>query len=285
MASNQFPNVILGTAQLSSSYGVTSTSHGEKTTEEAHSLLHCADSHQVGIVDTAPAYGDAELLIGTSKIDFEIHTKLDKQLLPEDSLRKSLQKLRVNTIDLLYAHDIDAFKKNPKIVSESLVQLLDHRVKNIGVSLYDLDDLNLVMQFPEISHVQVPMSLLDQRFTGKTLKLIHENGIKCIVRSVFLQGALLADPEKLPPKIQHLYPFLRSLRNEFISRNISPLEGCLALVGSQEGLNGLIIGAQNVDELSMIMRAWERVQKIQISLEWLQDWSLPPAIAVDPRQW
>jgi len=285
MAPTQFPSVILGTAQLTSSYGVTSTSHGEKSAEEAHSLLNCANSHQIGIVDTAPAYGDAETLIGASEIDFGIHTKLSKHLPPEDSLSNSLQRLQVENIDLLYAHDIDAFKNNPKFVSESLLKLRDGRVKNIGVSLYDLDDLNLVLQFPEISHIQVPMSLLDQRFTGKILKLIHENGIKCIVRSVFLQGSLLADPEELPKKIQHLFPFLKALRNELILRDISPLEGCLAFVGYQGGLDGVIIGAQNVNELGMIMQAWERVQSLQIDLEWLRDWSVPPAIAVDPRQW
>ena len=285
MTYQKFPNMILGTAQLSMPYGVTNYSLEEKSVEEAYSILRCAKTHQIEVVDTAPAYGNSEELIGSSAIHFNIHSKLDKSIHPEESLKNSLKRLRVEEIELLYAHDIDAFRANPKLITQSLLKLRDERVRNIGVSLYDLDDLELVLEFPEISHIQVPMNLLDQRFAGDTLRRIHEHGLKCIVRSAFLQGSLLAEPEELPKKIHHLYPFLRSLRNELNLRNIPPLEGCLAFVGYHNDLNGLIIGAQNVDELTMVMKAWDLVQSLRFDLEWLREWPLPPAAAVDPRQW
>ena len=102
---------------------------------------------------------------------------------------------------------------------------------------------------------------------------------------MFLQGALLADPYELPNRIKHLSPYLVALRRELISRDISPLEGCLALACRNKALDGLIIGAQNEAELGLIMEAWDRVRITPPDVEWLSNLQLPPLSAVDPRRW
>ena len=76
MVTSQIPKVILGTAQLSSPYGVTNLSSVEKSPDEVHSYLKEAKRLGVTTLDTAPAYGAAESLIGSSDFHFEIHTKL-----------------------------------------------------------------------------------------------------------------------------------------------------------------------------------------------------------------
>jgi len=285
MVSNQLPKFILGTAQLSSPYGVTNLSGAEKSHEAAFSFLKEAKRLGISTLDTAPAYGAAESIIGTSKLQFEIHTKLEKDLNPQASVEASLVRIGTEEITLLYFHDIEAFRLNPKTISDSLSSLLGLHVKNIGVSIYDVEDLELVLKFPSITHVQLPLNLLDQRFSQKVLERIRSHGVKCIARSVFLQGALLADPRKLPARIEHLHPFLGALRRELISRDIPPLEGCLALVCNNMDLEGVILGAQNEHELRLIVEAWEHVRKSAPDLEWLSEFQLPPASAVDPRRW
>jgi aryl-alcohol dehydrogenase-like predicted oxidoreductase len=285
MISQKLPNVILGTAQLSSPYGVTNFSGVQKSPEEAHFYLREAKRLGISILDTAPAYGSAESLIGTSKLQFKIHTKLEKNIDPVFSLQSSLARMGTESIDLLYVHDIEAFRLQPETVADSLSNLLGVHVKNIGVSLYDIQDLELVLRFPSITHVQLPMNILDQRFDRKVLRNIQSSGVKCIVRSVFLQGVLLIDPEKLPERVGHLYPFLKSLRHELTLRDISPLEGCLALVCNNAAIDGVILGAQNEDELRLVMRAWERVRTSPPDLEWLSEIHLPTPSAVDPRLW
>jgi|694.fasta_scaffold109500_3 aryl-alcohol dehydrogenase-like predicted oxidoreductase len=285
MISQKLPNVILGTAQLSSPYGVTNLSGEQKSPEEAHFYLREAKRLGISVLDTAPAYGSAESLIGTSKLQFKIHTKLEKDIDPVFSLQSSLARMGTESIDLLYVHDIEAFRLQPETVSDSLSNLLGVHVKNIGVSLYDIEDLELVLKFPSITHVQLPMNLLDQRFGGKVLRNIQSSGVKCIVRSVFLQGVLLIDPEKLPGRVGHLYPFLKSLRHELTSRDISPLEGCLALVCNNTAIDGVILGAQNEDELRLVMGAWERVRTTPPDLAWLSEIHSPTPSAVDPRLW
>lgn len=285
MVSQKLPRVILGTAQLSSPYGVTNSSSTEKSPEEAHFFLREAKRLGISILDTAPAYGSAESLIGSSKLQFEIHTKLEKDKSPDFSLQASLAKLGIESIDILYVHDMEAFRLQPEAITNSLSNLLGVHVKNIGVSIYDIEDLELVLKYPSITHVQLPMNLLDQRFSEKVLRKTQSTGVKCIVRSVFLQGVLLVDPEKLPQRVGHLYPFLKSLRQELITREISPLEGCLALVCNNPDIDGVILGAQNEEELRLIMGAWEHVRTSPPNLEWLSEIQLPPALAVDPRRW
>jgi aryl-alcohol dehydrogenase-like predicted oxidoreductase len=285
MVSQKLPRLILGTAQLSSPYGVTNSSSTEKSPEEAHFYLREAKRLGFSILDTAPAYGSAESLIGSSKLQFEIHTKLEKDKSPDFSLQASLAKLGIESIDLLYVHDMEAFRLQPETIMDSLSNLLGVHVKNIGVSIYEIEDLELVLKYPSITHVQLPMNLLDQRFGKSVLQNIQSAGVKGIVRSVFLQGVLLVDPEKLPQRVGHLYPFLKSLRQELITREISPLEGCLALVCNNADIDGVILGAQNEEELRLIMGAWEHVRTSPPNLEWLSEIQLPPAPAVDPRRW
>jgi aryl-alcohol dehydrogenase-like predicted oxidoreductase len=285
MVSQKLPRLILGTAQLSSPYGVTNSSSTEKSPEEAHFYLREAKRLGFSILDTAPAYGSAESLVGSCGLQFEIHTKLEKDKSPDFSLQASLTKLGIESIDLLYVHDMEAFRLQPEGITNSLSNLLGVHVKNIGVSIYDIEDLELVLKYPSITYVQLPMNLLDQRFSEKVLQKTQSAGVKCIARSIFLQGVLLVDPEKLPQRVGHLYPFLKSLRQELITREISPLEGCLALVCNNPDIDGVILGAQNEEELRLIMGAWEHVRTSPPNLEWLSEIQLPPAPAVDPRRW
>jgi len=50
-------------------------------------------------------------------------------------------------------------------------------------------------------------------------------------------------------------------------------------------LDDVIIGAQDEDELSRIMKAWDRVRNVPPDLEWLSKMQSPPQSAVDPRRW
>ena len=104
MTPEQLPKVILGTAQLSSPYGITNLSTIEKTPPTVYSFLQQAKHLGISTIDTAPAYGAAESLIGKSGLGFRVHTKLDKNLTSEESLKASLSALNVDLIDLLYVH-------------------------------------------------------------------------------------------------------------------------------------------------------------------------------------
>ncbi len=141
--------------------GVTNLSSTEKAPEEAHFYLPEAKHLSISIFDTAPAYGSAEFLIGSSKLQFEIHTKLEKDMNLYCSLWALLARLVTESIDPLYVHDIEAFRLQLEAITVFLSYLLVVHIKVIGVCVYEIEDLELLLKYPSMTHVQLPMNLLD----------------------------------------------------------------------------------------------------------------------------
>ena len=94
-----------------------------------------------------------------------------------------------------------------------------------------------------MTDVQLTMNLLDARFGGKVFKTFSCLGLNASYKA-FSQGVLLVNPEKLPEKVGHLYPFLNSLRQELITVDVSPLEECLALTCNNPTINGAVLVAK-----------------------------------------
>ena len=72
-------------------------------------------------------------------------------------------------------------------------------IKNIGISIYDPQDVNYFVPDFQIDIVQCPFNIIDRRILKNNfLKILHDNSIKLHVRSIFLQGLLLMDKRALP---------------------------------------------------------------------------------------
>src|SRR5687768_17184665 len=99
------PDLVLGTAQLTNPYGILTRGDRDDASGAAHRLLDAASRFGVVVVDTAPAYGDAESMIGESPHAFTVHTKVSAQRRPRQSVDESLARLRGKPIDVLYLHD------------------------------------------------------------------------------------------------------------------------------------------------------------------------------------
>jgi aryl-alcohol dehydrogenase-like predicted oxidoreductase len=282
-SSTDFDGLILGTAQLASQYGITASVGSERTRHTARSILETA--YQIGIrtLDTAPAYGDAESIIGEFGGGFNIHTKVLKGLDPSESLKLSLRNLRRPKVDLLYLHDVDQLRCNP---DGTLLQLMNARQNlecGIGVSIYDHDDLSCIPVASQLDAVQVPINVLDRRLAGSFISEQKNRGLRLYGRSLFLQGALLATPSIIDSRLPALAPFVLAFQERCAEMSISPLVGCLAWARSISGIDGLIVGAQSADELEEICTAWLEVPKSPTGI--FDDLEVPNVELVDPRNW
>jgi len=82
------------------------------TERDADLALEVLMRYGVNHIDTAPRYGDAELFIGPwmdkHRKDFFLATKTAKRTYPEarEEIRRSLDRLRVNQIDLIQLHNL-----------------------------------------------------------------------------------------------------------------------------------------------------------------------------------
>ena len=190
--------LVLGTVQLGTDYGINNQS-GQPSTEESFSILDTAYCNGIRNLDTARDYGESERIIGRyhrkANRLFSVSTKIRaKNGLDEvfQLICDSRDLLFVPSLDILYLHDFDEIKK-AGIIELLLECKTRGHCRRIGVSIYSPDDLRHILQYEHagIDVVQLPMSILDRRW--------HESGlipeasasnISLYVRSIFLQGLI-----------------------------------------------------------------------------------------------
>ena len=178
------------------------------------------------------------VFIGTcssSRYNFQISSKIDIPANSIDSITyttllnkvlHSIDNLQISSLDTLYLHSYPLPSKAIlDFIIPSLLKIKQNGyTRNIGVSLYTIDQLDLIKEYP-FDVLQIPFSVVNQSF----LPFLHANKIskKYIIRlrSIFLQGVLLSPPqglhsEKFSPRfISHIERYFQHLRNI----NVTPL--------------------------------------------------------------
>lgn len=275
-----FPELVLGTAQLANAYGVTSTS--ASSYETALDVLDTAWNAGIRTVDTAPVYGRAEAIIGAFGWSGSIHTKVPEGQESSLALASSLTTLGVKSVGVLYLHDARAVLERTSHV-EAAAKLVGDRANRIGASVYEVDEFDAAIEHPSITVAQVPLNVLDRRFTGSQLERARGSGVRVYARSVFLQGVLLAPNTRLPTSVRHLADAVRRLHDMAAAYGVSAAGLLLGWVRAQ-GVDGVIIGVATPEELRAILTAWHEEVPPQ-ALRDLDGLPSEPWENVDPRRW
>ena len=279
------PELIMGTAQLTTDYGVTRPRNSVSTQDEALELLAAAHSLGIRTLDTAPAYGEAESTIGRCERVFNIHTKLESGRDELESIADTLIRLNVGEVDLLYVHDIDAFEHDPHITAQRLERCLQHGARAIAVSLYTIEQMEIALSIPSISAIQFPLNVLDRRFSGEVLRRAKNNGCRCIARSAFLQGVLLSSGSDLRPEVAHLQEAVTAFNTIANELGLAPLTAALGWVASHEELDGVIVGISTMTELQQVHAAWIEATSLPADTIQIIADRTPEPDGVDPRKW
>jgi aryl-alcohol dehydrogenase-like predicted oxidoreductase len=244
-------------------YGISNV-RGQVSMAEVTAILTRALEAGVRTIDTAAAYGNAEDVLAVAlqgRRDFRIVSKTLRIThgvqAVEDRVRRSAEILGT-PIDTILVHSADDLL-GPE--GENLWRVLarlrdDGLVRRIGISAYTADDpLALANRFqPQV--FQLPVSLLDQRLVADgTLASLKSAGIEVHVRSVFLQGLLLMQPEELPPKLAHAAPDLKRVRSLVAASGVTPLEAALGFVLQRPEIDYVVVGVTGLRELDEILAA------------------------------
>jgi aryl-alcohol dehydrogenase-like predicted oxidoreductase len=160
--------LVLGTVQFGLKYGV-NNQKGIPNDYEISSILQHAKANSINILDTASAYGNAEIRIGElSSDDFKIVSKFSNVFSKyelNNQLKNSLDNLKKDTIYAYLAHNADHLIEYPILWHELLLQKQKGRISKIGYSLYNPEQLEILLKLEMIPDiVQLPYSLLDRRF-------------------------------------------------------------------------------------------------------------------------
>jgi len=281
--------IVLGGAQLGLPYGI--LNGGETLSrEEVARILDTAVDRGIDSIDTAIAYGQSESIIGeTSQNRFNIISKLPQ--LPVDisnvsewvysQVQGSLSRLKCTSLDALLLHrpqDLTG-AQGAELYAAIGSLMAEKMIHRFGVSIYSPDDLEGIIDTFEIHVVQAPLNVFDRRILGVTDQLSALN-IEVHVRSVFLQGVLIASPQDRPhrfePWSEHFALFDEWVR----SSGLSAMACCLGFALQQPGIAKLVIGTTSAESLDEIMNSipnsvLEVPTHLQSSVEHL----------IDPRFW
>jgi aryl-alcohol dehydrogenase-like predicted oxidoreductase len=252
----------LGSAQ----FGVDRGAFNPRTPEpEVRQVLETAAVSGVTLVDSSPAWGDAERVLGRSwpfPSPFRVMTKtislsegIDRL---ESRARRSLERLGVARADALVvdcADDLlapegkDLWARLEKLKGEGLF-------RRIGVSAQGSNAPTLLARRFRPDLIQLPCSMLDQRLVQDgTLSTIAELGVEVQIRSVFLNGLLFLPRESLPPALADAGPRLSRIRRVLAEAGADPLQASLAFARSRPEVSVVIVGVSSAAELRAVLAA------------------------------
>lgn len=253
----------LGTAQFGFEYGVSNNS-GQVSFDEAAQLLRQAEHFNISILDTAAVYGNSETTLGQlANSNFKLITKLaidTRSPVNIGSLfEESLSKLQRKSIYGVLLHDAEALNSSYSryIASQIRTLKVSGLVKKVGISLYHPEQTKFfdILQ-PDI--VQIPLNLLDQRFLQNgLLSQLKAQGIEIHVRSAFLQGLLLMQPETRSTYFSQ-FNELKTLDQLFKISHYNRLEICLNFLKSISEIHHVVVGCCSASELVQIHTAWHK---------------------------
>ena len=251
-----FNKICIGSANFGMEYGLDKKSPLLK--KDIKEIFEFLKKENTIYIDTAANYKNSEIIIGKySTKKFKIITKIKKIPKGVKYLEKwlkneiyiSCKKLRVNKIYGLLVHDTQDLKnkkKAKKIYKTFDILKKSKIIEKIGLSIYNPNELDLYLKNYNFEIVQAPLNIFDRRIINSGwLKKINEKGIEFFARSIFLQGLLIKDINKID---KFFSPYKKKFEKFEIwtqKLNISKVEACIRFVNSYREVDKVIVGINN----------------------------------------
>ena len=288
----------LGTVQFGIDYGITNV-RGKVDEKEVSRIAETAVKVGITVIDTACEYGISESVLGRifpKDVDLRIVTKTPVSTSPEidtdfcnkvkSKFENSLSQLGIDqSYGLLVHHAADILK----LGGDKLVQMLrslksEGKTEKIGVSIYNAEEIDGILKIFQPDLVQIPINILDQRLlkSGQLQKL-KNLGVEIHARSLFLQGTLLIDSNKLPAffsPVQHRFKEIESMA---VTLGLSKLELCLLFGLSVKEIDILIIGITSLNELLDLQKSYANLNDHK--LENISHLSIDKEMYINPALW
>ncbi len=292
-------SLCIGTAQFGLNYGVTNKK-GIVLIDEVQKIIDKAYDSGVIYLDTAQAYGSSEEILGKTIRENQNFKIISKISLPESisnesklkeildkKFSKSLQNLRRKDIDSLLIHKPKDLNTN--YGNDFLIWLKNLKtnglVRRIGISVYNFDDISQ-LRLSNFDLIQIPISIFDQRFLKKGyLEKIIESGCKIHIRSIFLQGLILAKNSELPTFLSKQFKYHHKKFCETATiNNLSQLDLACSFIKNLNNIESTLIGIENLEQFSEILNVWNKNDLNSININ-LFDFNWDKIQDIDPRYW
>lgn len=296
----------LGTVQFGMKYGINNQG-GQPSEEACFEMLDLALGRGVRVIDTARAYGTAEVVIGNyleyrkCSRHVDIISKLRPNVIEQDEkdvysvirreLEDSLKRLRVSCLNGYLLHTPEYVYRED--IVQALFRLKDEKlIRNTGVSIYHMEEGYEAIK-RQMDYVQLPYSILDQRgIKSDFIRQAKEAGMTVFTRSAFLQGLLMMDLDKIPKKLGHSKQYLESFHALAKKYKKPETELLIQFVKALNDIDYLVIGVDNKEQLMEDMELFyagrfiesEILKAIQKDYSQVEDSIILPSLWADGRK-
>ena len=287
--------ISLGSAQFGLDYGIYNL-RGKTTKTEVSKILQFASEGGISMIDTATSYGNSESILGETitNDDWKIVTKTPgfagdyineihvNQL--RESFDQSLSSLRKENIYGLLLHSCnDLLKPGGELIFREMERLREIGVVNkIGVSVYNSNQIKLVLDKFNIDLIQLPINIFDQHiFINGWLEELKNNNIEIHVRSVFLQGLLLMSRNSMHPYFSPIKKRIEILSNSAKDLSLSRMELALGYVMSINEIDQVVVGVSTLQQLREIIDA----ASVRVNTSDFLDLSIDDVAFINPSNW
>ncbi len=255
----RYKKIVLGSAQWGLFYGV-SNKKGKTNFNEVKKILSFAEKLGIGMVDTAPVYGDCEVILGKAGTgNFEIVTKVpvsETGTYSPDTLIKSFVKsktsLKKKSIYGLLLHQPDLLFDDggAAFYSQMLDLKAEKLVQKIGASVYTLEQAQRCLEKQHFDLIQIPFSLVDRRFESSGLaRELKQAKIEIHGRSIFLQGLLLMEPNQIPKELSQFIEPVSLIRSNAYELGMTPAQYLAKFAYESDFIDKFVIGVETCNQL------------------------------------
>lgn len=291
--STNLPKVIVGTAQFGLKYGLANVG-GQLSQEKAHGILTLAAESGIYRVDTAQAYGSSESVIGAfKKEEFEVLTKIGR--FPDSEpdwadwlsnrISASSAEISLHNLTTVFFHDTAQFLNESREKTLRTLEIVLERHPEIvfGAALYDPAEWEGLKSAKNLNAFQVPHNVLDRRFENSgVIQEMFQMGKTIHLRSVFLQGLLLMDPDALPGYFAPWAPLLRKWASHCFERGISTLAASAGFALRNPCVSGVVIGFDSAQQLGELIEELRSIGTDALDYPDFEELSIN---LIDPRRW
>ena len=278
----------LGGVQFGIDYGIANTK-GQVQIEEVQSILNYAKKNGVNILDTASGYGDSEEVLGKVGVDnFQIITKTTSIKQGVNGVVRifyqSLKNLKQKKAYGLLIHDIGEIEH--KQFDTLLIELARLKrqglVKKIGVSVYNNQQIDYVLDNFSIDLIQLPINILDQRLINdESLVKLKKHNVEIHARSALLQGLLLMSINAIPSWFEPIKDTLKLFHEEAKKQNLTKLQLALGFVQSLTEIDKVVVGVNSLQQLREIIDA----SSVKVNTAELSNIAINNSIFLNPSNW
>lgn len=291
----------LGTVQFGMAYGV--FNQPQKDIDYCVRCLDYATQNGIHAIDTATAYGIAEEVTGeflkkktVSRNELFLSTKLlpnvldnvnpsDYESVITENIEKSLKTLHTDYIDAYFFHS-SRYIFNDEMMEALQVVKRKGLAKEVGVSIYYEDEAAVAMNNPMVQYVQTPYSVFDHRM--KKVGLFDEEkrgSLQVDSRTTFIKGLIRLQEEEVPEYLAKAKPILRKLDDICKETGYSRIELAIGYVKKEQGINHLVFGIRDIEQLKQDIRAFEREIPQDVLCKLEQEFSGIDTDIVIPSLW